>query len=249
MACFFASPGQQQRLPGARFAFDEQDLALALLHAVQQAEDRLELLPASPHRAGPVWSTPVGHGIPRQLRHHDPPGLGPRGISGEAVSRTEGGSVHTIACGCHRMPRLPRPGRPVNAARSPHPVRPVKSNWAEPSVAIRSTARTPCAPVSSMIPRTARETAISRMNPPRSSARRRVVRKRPQVGAVHERDAGHVEQEPRAVLAHDPQQSLLQRGLRANVQFSADHHDGAVVAGADTQRQTHNPTLTAPILN
>ena len=37
MACFFVSPGQQQRLPGARFAFDEQDLALALLRAVQQA--------------------------------------------------------------------------------------------------------------------------------------------------------------------------------------------------------------------
>jgi hypothetical protein len=53
MACFFVSPGQQQRLPGARFAFDEQDLALALLRAVQQAEDRLELRPASPHRAGP----------------------------------------------------------------------------------------------------------------------------------------------------------------------------------------------------
>ena len=63
MACFFASLGQQQRLPGARFAFDEQDLALALLRAVQQAEDRLELLPASPHRAGPVWSTLVSHGI------------------------------------------------------------------------------------------------------------------------------------------------------------------------------------------
>jgi len=60
MACFFVSPGQQQRLPGARFAFDEQDLALA-----QQAEDRLELRPASPHRAGPVWSTPVSHGIPQ----------------------------------------------------------------------------------------------------------------------------------------------------------------------------------------
>jgi hypothetical protein len=73
MACFFVSPGQQQRLPGARFAFDEQDLALALLRAVQQAEDRLELRPASPHRAGPVWSTPVSHGIPRQVRYHDPP--------------------------------------------------------------------------------------------------------------------------------------------------------------------------------
>ncbi len=65
MACFFASLGQQQRLPGARFAFDEQDLALALLRAVQQVEDRLELLPASPHRAGPVWSTLVSHGIPQ----------------------------------------------------------------------------------------------------------------------------------------------------------------------------------------
>ena len=65
MACFFASPGQQQRLPDARFAFDEQDLALALLGAVQQAEDRLELLPASPHRAGPVWSTRVSRGIPQ----------------------------------------------------------------------------------------------------------------------------------------------------------------------------------------
>ena len=73
MACFFVSPGQQQRLPGARFAFDEQDLALALLRAVQQAEDRLELRPASPHRAGPAWSTPVSHGIPRQVRYHDPP--------------------------------------------------------------------------------------------------------------------------------------------------------------------------------
>ena len=48
------------------------------------------------------------------------------------------------------------------------------------------------------------------------------------------------------MLTHDPQQSLLQRGLRADVHFSADHHDGAVITGADIQRQTHNPTLTAP---
>ena len=65
MACFLVSPGQQQRLPGARFAFDEQYLALALLRAVQQPEDRLELRPASPHRAGPAWSTPVSHSIPQ----------------------------------------------------------------------------------------------------------------------------------------------------------------------------------------
>ena len=64
MACFFVSPGQQQRLPGARFAFDEQDLALALLRCPAD-EDRLELRPASPHRAGPVWSTPVSHRIPQ----------------------------------------------------------------------------------------------------------------------------------------------------------------------------------------
>jgi len=97
-----------------------------------------------------------------------------------------------------------------------------------------------------MIRRTARETAISRMNPPRSSARRRVVKSARRPGAVHERDTGHVEQEPRAVLAHDPQQSLLQRGFRADVDFSADRHDGAVITGADTQRQIHSPTLTAP---
>jgi len=112
-------------------------------------------------------------------------------------------------------------------------------------VAIRSTAKASCAPVSSMIRRTARETAISRMNPPRSSAPPG-RQERPQAGAVHERDTGHVEQEPRAVLAHDPQQSLLQRGLRADVDFSADRHDGAVITGADTQRHVHSPTLTAP---
>jgi hypothetical protein len=48
------------------------------------------------------------------------------------------------------------------------------------------------------------------------------------------------------VLAHDPQQSLLQRSLRADVDFSADRHDGAVITAADTQRQTHDPTLAAP---
>ena len=48
------------------------------------------------------------------------------------------------------------------------------------------------------------------------------------------------------MLAHDPQQSLLQRGLRADVDFSADRHDGAVITGADTQRHVHSPTLTAP---
>jgi hypothetical protein len=36
-----------------------------LLRAVEQAEDRLELLPASPHRAGPVWSILVSYGIPQ----------------------------------------------------------------------------------------------------------------------------------------------------------------------------------------
>ena len=51
---------------------------------------------------------------------------------------------------------------------------------------------------------------------------------------------------PLAVVRHDPQQSLLQRGLRADVDFSADRHDGAVLTGADTQRQIHSPTLTAP---
>jgi hypothetical protein len=52
-------PGQQQRFPRARFASDEQHLALALLRAVQQAEDGLELRPAPPHR-----ETLVSHGIP-----------------------------------------------------------------------------------------------------------------------------------------------------------------------------------------
>jgi hypothetical protein len=73
MACFFVSPGQQQRLPGARFAFDEQDLALALLRAVQRAKDRLELRPASPYRAGPVWPLRSATASPRQVRYHDPP--------------------------------------------------------------------------------------------------------------------------------------------------------------------------------
>jgi hypothetical protein len=68
---------------------------------------------------------------------------------------------------------------------------------------------------------------------------------RPQAGAVHERDAGHVEHEPRAALADDRRQGQLQRGLRAGVVLSADRHDGAAVTGADTQGQTHDPTLTA----
>jgi hypothetical protein len=96
-----------------------------------------------------------------------------------------------------------------------------------------------------MIRRTARETAISRMNPPRSSARRRVVRsaRRP---AQSMKETPDTSSRSLAVLAHDPQQSLLQRGLRADVDFSADRHDGAVITGADTQRHGHNPTLTAP---
>ena len=62
------------------------------------------------------WPRLVHSGQPRHtpgrsaiVTHH---ATGPRSISGEAVSRTEGGSVQAIACGCHRMPLLPRPGRP-----------------------------------------------------------------------------------------------------------------------------------------
>src|ERR1700735_5229413 len=79
------------------------------------------------------------------------------------------------------------------------------TNWAERTVAIRSTAKGSCAPVSSMIRRTAHDPAVQLGAPPGRQ-------ERPQAGAVHERDAGHVEQEPGAVLAHGPQQSLLQRG-------------------------------------
>ena len=61
-ACFLAGPGQQQRFPRARFASDEQHPALALLRAVQQAEDGLELRPAPPHRA---FLALVSHGIPQ----------------------------------------------------------------------------------------------------------------------------------------------------------------------------------------
>jgi len=52
-ACFLAGPGQQQRFPGARFAFDEQHPTLALLSAVQQAEDGLELRPRAPASGNP----------------------------------------------------------------------------------------------------------------------------------------------------------------------------------------------------
>ena len=97
-----------------------------------------------------------------------------------------------------------------------------------------------------MIRRTAAEVAIRRTYPPRSSARRRVARSARRAGAVHERDAGHVEHELRAALADDPQQGLLQWGLRADVDLSADRHDGPAVTGADTQGHTHDPTLTAP---
>ena len=47
-------------------------------------------------------------------------------------------------------------------------------------------------------------------------------------------------------LADDPQQGLLQLGLRADVDLSADRHDGAAVTGADTQGHSHDPILTAP---
>ena len=73
MACFFVSPGQQQRLPGARFAFDEQDLALALLRAVQQAEDRLELRPAPRIGLAPFGPLRSATASPRQVRYRDPP--------------------------------------------------------------------------------------------------------------------------------------------------------------------------------
>jgi len=56
---------------------------------------------------------------------------------------------------------------------------------------------------------------------------------RPQAGAVHERHPGQVEQEPRATLAHGAQQDVLQRSNGADVDVSADRHDGAVTGGAD----------------
>jgi hypothetical protein len=58
---------------------------------------------------------------------------------------------------------------------------------------------------------------------------------RPQSGAVHEGHPGHVEKDPGAALAHDPQQDLLQRVLCADVNLSADRHDDAVASGADRQ--------------
>ena len=76
--------------------------------------------------------------------------------------------------------------------------------------------------------------------PAAQPARRRVAGA-PAGRRVQEQDAGHVEHEPRAALADDPQQGLLQRGLRADVDRSADRHDGAVVTGADTAGHTHDP--------
>ena len=46
-------PGPAAAISPARFASDEQHPALALLRAVQQAEDGLELRPAPPHRGNP----------------------------------------------------------------------------------------------------------------------------------------------------------------------------------------------------
>ena len=73
MACFFVSPGQQQRLPGARFAFDEQDLALALLRCpagrgpsrTPPPRPRIGLAPFGPLRSATA--------SPRQVRYRDPP--------------------------------------------------------------------------------------------------------------------------------------------------------------------------------
>jgi hypothetical protein len=64
-ACFLAGPGQQQRFPRARSGSDEQHPALALLRAVQQAEDGLELRPAP--RIGEPWSATAS---PKQVRRH-----------------------------------------------------------------------------------------------------------------------------------------------------------------------------------
>ena len=126
MACFFASPGQQQRLPGARFAFDEQDLAL--LRAVQQAEDRLELLPASPPSG---WPRLVHSGQPQHppdrsaiMTHQaaDPGvSLVKRSVEPRAGRFTQ---LHVAATVCRVCPGPE--GRVDTSARTPHPVRPVK---------------------------------------------------------------------------------------------------------------------------
>src|SRR5580692_2378747 len=107
-------------------------------------------------------------------------------------------------------------------------------------------AKASCAPVSSMIRWTAAEVAIRRNEPAAQLGAAPGRQEHPQAGAGHERDAGHVDREPRAALADVPQQGLLQRSLRADVDLSADRHDDAAVTGADTEGHSHDPTLTAP---
>jgi hypothetical protein len=56
---------------------------------------------------------------------------------------------------------------------------------------------------------------------------------RPQTRAIHERDAGQIEQQPRAISAHDVQQDLLKRLLVFEVEVTADLHEGAEIGPAD----------------